>query len=552
MSLYFIMSASCSNNPKTIDRDRHVSGSSYAANDGKRQADNEGRSRLSIQESSCSSLVVENSVVVGKEGEVEDSEMHAQRVGKEIDRERPSRGRLPYNLSNSRHAAKIGEDDMTDDNFIVVACDLPTSFSTGFTANESASPDPKERKEGMSITEHLNTRPVNVSCSLDFVVKPEHPDSKTGIKETVETLASDDADPPPVPFVSRSHKFEDGPKSKKNARIEIPDSIDDQGPPVPFSICFADAAITEKISRIDGAKGIVSDQAASSTGQQSSRPSAAELDYPNRDQALINPEIVQQSRSMRAVVDMNYGLNLPRSASQRNYTLPRADSIVLSQSVPNVHVQKEEEHEEFIFIPEAFLVESNSPMQTPDVGLAELIEPDRSRVSLKKRHACLVSAFIAVAVIALALTITSRGKAAYLNVPEPQSSSSSPSQSSVDQPTSQPTLSVKNEIETNILQRNTTFDEMGATDARVFALDWITNKDQLRPNASDPDLFQRYILVLLAYEFSNSRWLSDLDECRWDGVKCDKNGRVIQLELSESFMQSPSQVEGHFLLTPFV
>jgi hypothetical protein len=55
-------------------------------------------------------------------------------------------------------------------------------------------------------------------------------------------------------------------------------------------------------------------------------------------------------------------------------------------------------------------------------------------------------------------------------------------------------------------------------------------------NASEPNLGQRYILALLAFEFgdifkSNVGWLSNKTECNWDWVSCNSEGHVTVLEL---------------------
>ncbi len=106
-------------------------------------------------------------------------------------------------------------------------------------------------------------------------------------------------------------------------------------------------------------------------------------------------------------------------------------------------------------------------------------------------------------------------------------------------PPSSPEQLVKNEIEKNVLQRNVKFDKLPQNDSRNSALDWLLHKDQLRLNTSDFNLNQRYILALFAFEFgsifmSSTNWLSDDDECKWDGVTCLVNGEVNELLLGKS------------------
>ena len=192
----------------------------------------------------------------------------------------------------------------------------------------------------------------------------------------------------------------------------------------------------------------------------------------------------------------------------------------------NDRVQGVEECEDVIFVPEAFLAEDDSPQEAPHVEVVQLFRPDRSRLSLKKRHACVAFIFVAVTVIVLGLLIKSGGKTLQLSI-------ESPPRSLFDLPSSQPSMSIRYAIEKNVLQRNATFDAMEVTNHCVFALDRITQQDEMKLTVSDSNLFQRYIMVLLAFEFTNSLWPSDMDECNWIGVDCDTDGNVVTLELSE-------------------
>lgn len=129
---------------------------------------------------------------------------------------------------------------------------------------------------------------------------------------------------------------------------------------------------------------------------------------------------------------------------------------------------------------------------------------------------------------------------------------------------------IEHKIETGVLQRNATFDEMNSTDPRLMALNWIQYEDELRLNASSPNLSGRYVLALLAYSFNSSEWtycgeslnntnssahgstdhwfcdapsideananetyvwLSGTDECSWYGVSCeDEQVQSLQLD----------------------
>jgi hypothetical protein len=229
-----------------------------------------------------------------------------------------------------------------------------------------------------------------------------------------------------------------------------------------------------------------------------------------------------------------------------SFNVARVYTDMPSQSAPNVHEEEEEENENAIIIPEAFLVDAYATVQEPGVGVAELVEPDQSTVSLKKRHACVATIFIGAILIALALTITlitRRNSRTNETTEETISSFSSSSEASFSMPSLQPSfvmpslqpsISIRYEIEKNVLQRNATFDEMEDTDYRILALDWVMDKDRMELGPSAPNLFQRYILALLAFEFSNLGWLfGGNNECEWFGVECDMDGHVIELEWSE-------------------
>ena len=45
--------------------------------------------------------------------------------------------------------------------------------------------------------------------------------------------------------------------------------------------------------------------------------------------------------------------------------------------------------------------------------------------------------------------------------------------------------------------------------------------------ATDAKIFQRYVLALVAFEFSKQDLLHDGDKCNWLGDECDWNGHVI-------------------------
>jgi len=129
------------------------------------------------------------------------------------------------------------------------------------------------------------------------------------------------------------------------------------------------------------------------------------------------------------------------------------------------------------------------------------------------------------------------------------------------------------QIEAGVLQRGANFSVIERDDPRFLALDWILHYDQMQLESDDVNLYQRYVLALLAYTLESVEWfhcgrhmsvgpngtenfvnedcqydnpstgqredfkiwLSSTDECDWFGVICSSDGVVRGLELSEFF-----------------
>ncbi|KAL3790445.1 hypothetical protein ACHAWO_007135 [Cyclotella atomus] len=135
-------------------------------------------------------------------------------------------------------------------------------------------------------------------------------------------------------------------------------------------------------------------------------------------------------------------------------------------------------------------------------------------------------------------------------------------------PTPRPTtdreaLHINDLIEAKVLKGNAKFTDMDKYDPRLLAMDWILYKDELQLELSAPNLSQRYVLSLLAFQFDYmawtscggdyssseltcevennetdtteeySRWLSGTDECEWYGVSC-LDGKVRELNLPDN------------------
>ncbi|KAL3803667.1 hypothetical protein HJC23_003721 [Cyclotella cryptica] len=449
--------------------------------------------------------------------------------------DRPSRGRFNFTSRSSQQEAKSGGEEQAGNNLNAIANYLPTPFCAGSNANESDRPNGNEREDG---TETLS------QPSHDFKTEHKQIHSNDGIvTEAAIVLDSVDHELPPLPVNLHSQTCNGGHKTKMVQGIVTHPSINDEGPSLPLSVTWADSTITEKLSGVDAATRLKSDQSDSSVVHP---PPVAESNHSKLlDQALLAPG--RQARAVYPEVHINYEPHLSPHVIQRYDGTPGASSDVPSQSRPDGPKHEEEE----ILIPEAFPVEANAPAEVTAVEVAELLEPDQSSFRLKKRHACIALTLFAAVAIALGATVyftrdtspsIGSAKETFMSTPTSQPTSLPPStQPSFIQPSSQPSQSIKDAIEKNVLQRNVTFDELEDTDARVFALDWLNNEDTTLLT-SDENLFQRYILVLLAFEYTNLGWLSDVksdgngNECSWLGVVCDKDGLVIKLMLGEFMM----------------
>ena len=75
------------------------------------------------------------------------------------------------------------------------------------------------------------------------------------------------------------------------------------------------------------------------------------------------------------------------------------------------------------------------------------------------------------------------------------------------------------------------------------ALEWIVTTDMNVAGLSDDELLQRWMAVTLYYSFggetwANSNfWLSNFNECGWNGITCDVNGGITGIALSSNNLQ---------------
>ncbi|KAL3803669.1 hypothetical protein HJC23_003723 [Cyclotella cryptica] len=390
------------------------------------------------------------------------------------------------------------------------------------SASKPNSPHANAEKNEMVMTGHIKSLTTKVQPSHDVVVKL-HPIHSSAITEAPIHTFDVSCD---EPRSLHSNTFQDTKKSNERTSIETSPIADDECPLPQIGIRLAGSVISEKLSGFDAAVDVKSKQSAISEVQLTS---PSEADDPNRDESLLVNEVLMR-RTMFSELNRNDGRHMPPRAIHQASSLSMAHANSLSQYAPNEHRRGEEGDDEAIVIPEAFLVTEDLPLQVAIVGVAEQVQTGQRRISLKRHHAYFVLIFVAATAITVGVTLGfSRRNKSLVTIVETETPSSllpsfqpsfgaSSSYSSVVAPTSQPLDSTRYEVEKSVLERNATFGEMESSNARVLALDWITDKDQMKLVPSSSNFVQRYVLALLAFEFASQKWLSTLDECKWFGV----------------------------------
>ncbi|KAL7517522.1 hypothetical protein ACHAWX_002440 [Stephanocyclus meneghinianus] len=444
----------------------------------------------------------------------------------------------PPDTGNTQQTEETRGDQTERSNFNELASGLADAARSVSTPNKD---DSLNSNDIMAKTRHLKSAPVYVCRSRDFKDEFDS-EARAGYEGATGEFGRMDGRPPPIPLCLQSHQFEGEPKAKKNACIEAEGIASEKGskvlfslngrdfenrpkptveradnvsPPVPFCLSFADDLTTNKLSRIEPAKGATFEKSSTIIVQPEPTPpriGSRARDYLNHDQALPGQNSVQHFSAKRAAIGIN----------QRPHT---SDTIIqgTSNSSPLEFVRDDEEKEDIILIPQAFLVEDTASPDMAVAGVAELVESDQRWVTLRKRHACLLAIFIVAIVVALAIGLVFKNDRG----------------SPIVQTSSQKSLSIRNQIEKNVLERNATFENNDKN--LLSALYWITDIDQLQLDAADSTLYQRFVLALLSYEFRSDAssdgivgWLSEKNECDWLGVQCNRNRYVNKLDLDSA------------------
>ncbi|KAL3780375.1 hypothetical protein HJC23_002668 [Cyclotella cryptica] len=496
-------------------------------------------------------LMIDSSNVVnaGEFGDVSVEKSHNENFIKLED----NRHEIPHDSRSSPSVGKSSNEDGHTPS--IIAGDFSPPSCTGSTANKPDPPNSKERQGRVPRKMHLKPLPATVrSCATKshshhdnegqnvmentghHMPPATNVPSHCNVVDNFEPFHSNSITEAPIHILEvtcdeprrlDSNTFQDAKKSKEKTSIETQLILDDECPLPQIVINLADSVITEKPSGIDAAIHIKSEHYACSVGQHLSE---AEADDRSDDEGLLNNEGLHP-RTMIPELNMNYGLQLSHPSIPPASNRSQEHSNVLSGLARITSVHGKEEEEESV-IPEAVLVDEDVPMQVTVVGIADWVEPDHT-VPFNKKHACLIFIFFGVIAIVLGVTLNTARDTPSVAITGTASSLSPAAQPSFALPPTYSSFeSLRSAIEKNVLQRNVTFDRMESSNARVLALDWITDKDNVKADPRASNIFQRYILALLAFEFSSQRLLSDPNECMWSGVSCDEYGHVTKLEFN--------------------
>lgn len=240
----------------------------------------------------------------------------------------------------------------------------------------------------------------------------------------------------------------------------------------------------------------------------------------------IKPPLVSSvyERRQQNLEQNNQRCKLHQNSNESSRHLPSLINVFAPETV---HVEPE------IIIPEAFVVDTNSSTEIV-IPSAEIVMPEKCSLTVGGRKIHFgIFAMLALIMIAIALVTSLTMLAAKNDIPLLESSTLKPALTGMSK------QAIIDEIEEKVFQRNNTFNNLQQSDSRCLALDWILNNNTFLLNAVHLNLCQRYILALLAFEFSTSfrsnfDWLSNKEECKWHGVLC-VNGKVHELELGKNF-----------------
>lgn len=185
-------------------------------------------------------------------------------------------------------------------------------------------------------------------------------------------------------------------------------------------------------------------------------------------------------------------------------------------------------------------------------------------------YSCMAMLVIIAVVVVVVVYVTKSAKEPVVNTKDVYAGSF-PSMSPTSNPVTNREMSgIIQQVEAGILQRGANFTDMDLDDPRYLALDWILHHDQLQLDSDDVNLYQRYVLALLAFSldslawyycgehrsFGNTTemfvvedcevpnpgtgqieefkvWLSSTEECEWYGVICSQDEVVRGVELSK-------------------
>lgn len=123
-------------------------------------------------------------------------------------------------------------------------------------------------------------------------------------------------------------------------------------------------------------------------------------------------------------------------------------------------------------------------------------------------YTCLALSVVIAVVTVVVIYVTKSAKGADIQNQE-QLWDGDPSASPTMPPSSNREASgIREQVEAGILQRGVNFTDMDKSDPRYLALEWILHADELQLDSDDKNLYQRYVLALMAFSLDSLAWFA--------------------------------------------
>eukprot|EP00578_Thalassiosira_sp_NH16_P004772 CAMPEP_0181134596 /NCGR_PEP_ID=MMETSP1071-20121207/32172_1 /TAXON_ID=35127 /ORGANISM="Thalassiosira sp., Strain NH16" /LENGTH=728 /DNA_ID=CAMNT_0023221125 /DNA_START=39 /DNA_END=2225 /DNA_ORIENTATION=- len=155
-------------------------------------------------------------------------------------------------------------------------------------------------------------------------------------------------------------------------------------------------------------------------------------------------------------------------------------------------------------------------------------------------YTCLAMSIVVAVAVVVAVYVTKSAKGADVTDIETLWDGD-PTQSPSAPPTTDREASgIREQIEAGVLSRGVNFTDMDREDPRYLALDWILHADQLQLDSDDENLYQRYVLALMAFALDSLAWYSCGNHQKFGNVTED-----FVVEECESKNMGTGQIEKH-------